>query len=500
MRILIALPLLALTMPAAGQASAVPGVQSQPPAKTAAPTPAPAKSGASSAPASASASVRGKRAVPAPAPAVSTAVARKIAVRTFAMFNGMKVTLIHAGAEKRAVVDLELGTGEIDEPAFGPGLARLTADILLEGTVARSAAQIKSEAASFGSAVTTQVGPVSTSLRGDVPTQHIARFISLISDVVRHPLLDTAGFERVRRKTIRTLDSTLKNAGDRARQQWRSMVFPDHPFGRPYTYAATLAALQLGHVRNVYDNNFGASRAHLYVSGVFDDNSVEHAVRDAFADWKAGTPAEPRPSAPVAQRQFMLVDWPGAAQSTIWIGLPVIDPSSADFAKLEVANALLSNALGSSNAMNFLDEENATGSNGAAIWRRKGASYWTDVAQVNADSTGTALDAILAQIDRLRREPPSDSALDRVKQAVVGRFNGLSGSREGLVSELSYASEFGLTDPLLADYVRRVMAVSADDVRQMATAQLDPDHMTITVVGDRITVEPLVARFRASTP
>jgi zinc protease len=499
MKIFVVLPLLALTVPAAAQAPVVPNAAPPATVKASASSPASMKPGASAQP-SAAAGVPRKRVVSPIAPAATTAVARKIAIRTFAMFNGMKVTLIHAGAEKRAVVNLELGTGEIDEPAFGPGLARLTADILLEGTVARSAAQITSEAASFGSAIIARVGPVSTSLSGDVPTQHIARFVSLISDVVRHPLLDTAGFERVRRRTVHALDSTLKSAGDRARQQWRAMVFPDHPFGRPYTYAATLAALQLGHVRNVYDNNFGASRAHLYISGVFDDKTVEHAVRDAFADWKAGSPADPRPTAPVAQRQFMLVDWPGAVQSTIWIGLPVIDPSSADFAKLEVANALFSSAFGSPNATNFLEQESSAQGSGATIWRRKGASYWADVAQVNADSTGTTLDGILAQLDRLRHDPPSDSVLDRAKQAVVGRFNGLSGSREGLVSEFSYASEFGLADPLLADYVRRVMAVSAEDVRKMASAQLDPDHMTITVVGDRASVEAQVARFRASTP
>ena len=55
--------------------------------------------------------------------------------RTFTMFNGMKVTLIHTGVEQKAMVALELGTGEIDEPSFGPGLASLTAKILLEGTM-----------------------------------------------------------------------------------------------------------------------------------------------------------------------------------------------------------------------------------------------------------------------------------------------------------------------------------------------------------------------------
>ena len=161
------------------------------------------------------------------------------AARTFTMFNGMKVTLVHAGEERKAVVSLELGTGEIDEPAFGPGLASLTAKILLEGTIARSALQIQRDAASLGGGITVTAGPVSTSLAGEVATGNIALYVALLGDVVRHPLLDTAGFERVRRTTLQALDSTLQNPADRARQQWRALVFPDQPFGRPYTHPVT---------------------------------------------------------------------------------------------------------------------------------------------------------------------------------------------------------------------------------------------------------------------
>ena len=76
MKILVVLPLLALTVPAAGQTSVAPSAPVQAP-------------GRSSAVASASTTPGVPRKRPAMAPAAATAVARKIAVRTFAMFNGM---------------------------------------------------------------------------------------------------------------------------------------------------------------------------------------------------------------------------------------------------------------------------------------------------------------------------------------------------------------------------------------------------------------------------
>jgi predicted Zn-dependent peptidase len=99
--------------------------------------------------------------------------------------------------------------------------------------------------------------------------------------------------------------------------------------------------LQLGHVRNVYDDNYSASRAHLYVSGVFVDAAAEKSVRDIYSDWTAGTPPKPRVIRAVAVHELVTLDQPRADRSVTWIGLPTIDPADHDFASLEVADMLL---------------------------------------------------------------------------------------------------------------------------------------------------------------
>ena len=49
-----------------------------------------------------------------------------------------------------------------------------------------------------------------------------------------------------------------------------------------------LSGYTIAQVRDFYDRNFGAARAHLYVVGRFDAAAVEAAVRKAFGDWKRG--------------------------------------------------------------------------------------------------------------------------------------------------------------------------------------------------------------------
>ena len=416
--------------------------------------------------------------------------------RTFTMKNGMQVTLIHYGAVPKAVVSLEIRTGAIDEPAYGAGLAGLTAEMLLQGTVARSATRISRDAAEMGGTISATAGAVATTVGGEVLSEYTARFISLVSDVARHPGLDKADFERVRANALRDLAINMQNASNIARQQWRYMVFPDHPFGRPFSSEATLKALSMGHVRNFLDDNYNATRAHLYVSGVFDDAAIEKEIRYDFSDWVPG----PGPTAvkvkPVSERQVAMVDRPDAVQSTIIVGLPVLAPTDPDFTKFEVADALLGGAFGSRITSNIRENKGYTYSPYSQIWKRQSASYWIESADVTTKDTGNSLKEIFAEIDRLRREAPPQNELDGIKQNLIGIFTLTNSSRDGMVGQLRFVEEQLLGEDYLTDYVRNVLAVTPEDVRRMVQQQLDPNRMTITVVGDRKTVESQIAPYR----
>jgi zinc protease len=422
------------------------------------------------------------------------------APRTFTLKNGMRVTLIRVGTVRRAFVSLILETGEIDEPPFGPGLASLTADMLLQGSVARSAQQIAGEAAGLGTKLAVRAGPISTTLSGDVPTVSVPRFLSLVGDVVRHPLLDTAGFERVRRNALRALDSTLQNPGDRARQQWRAIIFPDGPFGQPYSYASTLKSLQLGHVRNVFDESYSASRAHLFVSGFFDVAATEKVVRGIFSDWKAGTPTPAHAVRSAAVHELIISDQPGAARSVMWIGLPTIDPEHPDFAKLEVADMLVAGADSSRVGIDLASIEGTVPHGTSTIWQRRHATYWAGVLDVRTANTGAALGALLGELSALKNDAPTEAEVARARAGVIAALQARNSSREGLVALVEFLEEHSLGQEWIAEHARRVMAVTPADVRAAVESFLDPLHMAIVIVGDRALVEPQVARLRPLVP
>ena len=114
------------------------------------------------------------------------------------------------------------------------------------------------------------------------------------------------------------------------------------------------------HVKTFHSRNFGAARTHLYVVGVFNASAVERAIRASFASWAPGSAATSRPPTPRTAHSVTLLDRPKAVQSTIMVGLPVLDPAAEDFTALSVTDALLGGTFGSRITTNIREQKGHT--------------------------------------------------------------------------------------------------------------------------------------------
>jgi zinc protease len=420
--------------------------------------------------------------------------------RTFTLSNGMKVTLVRYGVVPKVAVNLRLATGGIDESADEIQLAGITADMLVEGTTTRTAADISRLAAEMGGSLTAGAGDDQVNVGGEVLSESAERYIALLADVVLHPRFAEADVERLRANRIRDNAIALSSPGQITRQKFRQMIFGDHPYGRVFAPEAMLQGYTADRVRAFHATNYGARRAHLYVSGVFDASKVERAVRAAFSGWVPGELPTVRPPTPVNHRQLELIDRPDAVQSSLRVGLPVADPTSSDWIRLNVADALLGGAFGSRITSNIREDKGYTYSPFSFVADWPGTGVWLEVADVTTSVTGPSLKEIFYEVDRLRNEPAPEQELTGIKNNMVGLFTIQNSSRGGLIGRLQFVDEYGLGDAYLSGYVKNVMAVTPAQVQEIAQKYFDPARMTITVVGDKKVVEPQLEPYKAGTP
>ena len=422
------------------------------------------------------------------------------APRRFALDNGLHVTFVAYGAIPKVRVELEVRAGNVDEPAEEVWLADLTGRMLAEGTRTRSAAEVSEAAARMGGSLDVSVGAETTEVAGDVLSEFGPDFVRLVADVVEHPALPEGEVVRIKTDLERELAIARSQSQQLALEEFRSVLYGDHPFGRVFPTPGMIEGFSPAEVHRFYEKGFGPARAHLYVVGRFDPSAVEGAVREAFAPWRGAPAAAPPAAKPHSVRSLHLVDRPGAVQSTLMLGLPVIDPAHPDYIALSVTNTLLGGSFSSRITSNIREDKGYTYSPFSQITAHRGDAYWVQNADVSTDVTGPALKEILFEIDRLRSAPPSKEELAGVQSYMAGVFVLQNSSRTGIINRLEFLEGHDLPDDYLRRYVARVHAVTPEEVQAMARKYIRDDEATIVVVGDRKKIEKQLEPFAPHAP
>jgi predicted Zn-dependent peptidase len=417
---------------------------------------------------------------------------------TYTLANGMKVTLVPYGNLPKVTLSLVVRTGNLNEPADMPGLADIAGTLMKEGTTTKSSKQIAEESARMGGAVSVTVSSDETDVDTDVLSEFGPRAAALLADVAQHPLFPESELPRLKNDALRQLSISKSVPQNMALERFRKILYGDHPYGTVFSTPESINKTTVGDIKKYYDGNFGAARAHLYVAGRFDAAEMKKAIAASFNGWAKG--AAPAINQPKVKPQHVLdvTDRPGAAQSTLLVGLPVPDPTSPDAIPLAVTNALLGGSFGSRITSNIREQKGYTYSPRSEVSRRYHDAYWAESADVTTQYTGPSLKEIFGEIDRLAKEQPSDAELKGIQSYMSGLFVIQNSSRSALIGQLRYADFQGLGEDYLKTYVQKVNAVTPADVQKQTAEYIKPDQMTIVVIGDKAKISDQLGPFAAS--
>ena len=408
----------------------------------------------------------------------------------FRLDNGMQATLVEYGHLPKVTVELVIRTGNLNE-GDKTWLADFTGKLMDEGTTKHSAREVADLAASMGGNVSINVGADETTISGDVLAEKAPEMIALIGEIAQSPALPQAAVERVRNDLLRSLTIAKSRAQSEAQEAFdKEMYGSDHPYGRIFPTADQLKSYSVDDARSYYEKNFGAQRSHLYVVGEFDVSKVRKAVADTFDAWKKGPGMFIDIPDSKPHHSLVLLDRKGAPQSTVIIGLPVVDPSSADYIPLTVMNSLLGGSFSSRITANIREDKGYTYSPYSRISSNYRAAYWAERADVTSAHTADSLSEILKEISRLQTTPPSSDELQGIKNYLYGVFVLINSSRGSIIDQLRYIDLNGLPEDYLNTYVQKVNAVTPEDVSAMASKYLKSAEMSLVIVGDMATVKP----------
>jgi predicted Zn-dependent peptidase len=424
-------------------------------------------------------------------PAIGTPKPFKVpASETYRLPNGMQVTLIPYGLAPRAVVSLRVYAGGV-EAGEKTGLTALTTNMMREGAAGKTGAQIAEAAAGMGGNLGVGGGFHETALTLAVLSEHTDDAVRLIADVARRPDFPASELERVRATVLRNIAVQRSQPQPNADAALAAAYYgKGHPYGRLFPTDAQIKSYTIDDIRRFHAENFGARRARLYVAGRFDAAAVRAAIAQAYSDWAAGPERLSNPPTPQAGPKVILVDRPGAPQSTLRIAFAAPAAGSADDIRFRVADALLGGSFTSRITKNIREEKGYTYSPGSGVGFNPGEAQWTFNADVTTEVTGAALKEVFGEIRELQTTAPGDEEAAGMRTWMAGVFVLQNASAGGLINSLANRDFHGLPANWLDAYVPSVLGVTAADMQRLASERLPLDKMTLVVVGDLAKVEP----------
>jgi len=421
---------------------------------------------------------RSKQPKPGPAPKITLEKPGE-----FKLDNGIEVLVVENHKLPRVSYSLRLNNKPIAE-GNKAGISSILGAMLGNGTTNISKDEFNDEIDFLGANLSfgSQSGFASSL------SKYSDRIIELMADAAINPLLTEEEFEKEKEKLIENLKSQEKSVDAVAGRVGGALSYgTKHPYGE-FVTEETVNNIEFTDVLAFYEKYFNPNNAYLVVVGDVDISDVKRKIKEHFGKWEksAGvnmTIPDPLPNAQYTQINF--VDMPNAVQSNISLTNNVdFKMNDEDYHAVLIANKILGGGFGSYLNMNLREEHGYTyGARTNISPSRWGASRFTGGASVRNMVTDSAVVETLKEIKRIKTEPVDAKDLANAKAKYVGDFV-LALERPQTIA--NYALNIKLNDlpeDFYSTYLKKINAVTKEDVMRAANKHFRPENARIVVVG-----------------
>jgi len=410
--------------------------------------------------------------------------------------NGLKIILVERHSLPLVQFNLLVDAGYAADQFAVPGTAKLTQQMLDEGTARRTALQISDELAALGANLGdgSRLDVASVSLSTLASTLDPA--LDIYADVILHPAFPEADFLRLQKQLLAGIKQEKNDPIGLALRVFPKLLYgSDHAYGNPLRGSGTEASvskLTPADLRQFHDTWFKPNNATLIIVGDTTLQEIKPKLEKLFAGWEPGTvPVKNLANAaPQKKSSLYLIDRPGAQQSFILagqVGLPKSDP---DEIAVETVNTILGGAFTSRVNLNLRENKHWTYGAFTVPIAARGQGPFIAYAPVQTDKTKESL----IEMDKELRgiignRPATGEELSKAQQSQTLSLPGQWETLGAVGGSLGEIVTFSLPDDYFSTYPAKVRALTTNDMAQAAKKLVHPDQLVWVVVGDRAKIE-----------
>ncbi|MDP2573775.1 pitrilysin family protein [Vibrio penaeicida] len=395
-------------------------------------------------------------------------------------------------------LDIKLPAGNRYVAEGQEGLAGLTATMMTEGTLKRSAKEIQTELDRLGSYVSFDAGSYSTVISVSGLEKNLAETLALVEEMIREPAFRESDFERVKQQAIQGIVYEHQKPSWLASQATRQVLFNGSRFGRSSDGTRTsINGLTLEDVKAFYSEHYTPQGAQVVIVGDIKKRDAKTSL-SFLNDWKGNSAPlyTPQVIQPLEGQKIFLVDKPGAPQSAIRLvkqGLPFDTTGEMHLGQL--ANYNLSGNFNSRINQNLREDKGYTYGAYGYVYGMKETGLIVFSAEVRADVTVESLDEIINELNEVSTSGLTEEELQFMRLA-RGQADALKYETPSKKSQLlSRILTYSLEEDYLEQRDNLLQSVELGTLNKVAAKWFNPSDFQIIVVGDAEKLAPKLKKF-----
>jgi len=411
--------------------------------------------------------------------------------------NGLRVVVCEDRRVARVAATRLIGTGLTRDEQRLPRLSAFLAEMLKEGTAGRSADEIAEAVDFMGAELETAGSQDMVQATISMLDEYFADGLALLGEIVLEPALPEDELERLRRRELASLASKHAQPGYLGRKACYRALYGDHPYAVFDATEESLTAIARADLAAFRAAHFDPSNAWLVLAGSVSRAGALRTAEAVFGDWARAKRSAP-PAAevtPITERRVLVVDFPNAVQSNIFIANHALPFGHADFVPFKVMNQVLGGSFASRLFMNLREEKGYTYGAYSRPDARVEAGGLIASAAVRNDVTAGALKEFFHELNRIRDERVGEDELRNAKAFLTGVFPIALERIEEVAAHIVSLKLYGLPDGHWDTYRDVINAATPEKVQEMAQRYVRPDESVVVVVGRADELRPVLEPY-----
>jgi zinc protease len=407
-------------------------------------------------------------------------------VQKIALPNQLVLLVSEEHSLPMVTIHILINSGSRQDPAGKEGLANLTSNSLLLGTLKHTITSLNEELDFMGASLDTSCSRDYVILSLRILKKDLYKGFNLLTEVLMQPTFPKNELQREIQRTLGAIKSAEQKPMEVAEKSFRKALFLGSPYGHPVEGTQdSLSKLTREDVIQFYETFYHPNNAIMSIVGDISIDDIKEKLIPRLTEWPASKIQKEEIATRFAKGPEVVKIDRNISQANIILGQQGISRENPDYYALTVMNYILG---GGGFASRLLEE----------IRNNRGLAYsvtsffdagklpgsFQIVMETKNPSAREAIDIALQQLNLILKERVTEKELEGAKKYFIGSFPMRFDTQMKLAGFLVQVEYYHLGLDYFDKYSSLIDTVTSEDMLRTAKKYLHPENYILVVVAN----------------